>query len=63
MTYDSSSSEEAGLLSLFRSPFLLPVVDFPWSVTSTSAAHSGAYGGQIRKRSANLGATDGSAHW
>ena len=28
MTYDSSSSEEAGLLSLFRSPFLLPSVIF-----------------------------------
>jgi TonB family protein len=28
MTYDSSSSEEAGLLSLFRSPFLLPSLIF-----------------------------------
>jgi len=28
MTYDSSSSEEVGLLSLFRSPFLLPSLIF-----------------------------------
>ena len=28
MTYDSSSSEEGGLLSLFRSPFLLPSLAF-----------------------------------